>query len=281
MSPKLIVLIIILILYFKDYFIPGKLTNKTRFLGYLNGIPKIVFRGTKNLDVTKVREYYCNTKWFELNPDFSFIWFTNKEQRAFINKYFSSDVLQAYDRLVPGAYKSDLWRLCILYHFGGIYIDEYATPRVSFREMLKGCKTPFISCLDCQESGAGIHNGFILSEPRHPFLWAGIQEIVKNVEKNYYGTGPLCPTGPVCLYRAMCRVLGKNVKHKVGWNREGNYSYYLYSLKWGPKQTIYKGDSAILDKKYSFLDYIWQKTRKDSYTKLWRAREIYKMNFSG
>jgi mannosyltransferase OCH1-like enzyme len=31
--------------------------------------------------------------------------------------------LYAFDKLKPGAYKADLWRYCILYKKGGIYLD--------------------------------------------------------------------------------------------------------------------------------------------------------------
>ena len=44
-------------------------------------------------------------------------------RREFISKYFNKDVLEAYDTLLPGAYKADLWRYCILYKMGGIYMD--------------------------------------------------------------------------------------------------------------------------------------------------------------
>lgn len=32
-------------------------------------------------------------------------------------------VLSAYDKIMPNAYKADLFRLCILYVYGGCYID--------------------------------------------------------------------------------------------------------------------------------------------------------------
>jgi len=39
--------------------------------------------------------------------------------RAFLQQQFEPDVLQAYDNLIPYAYRSDLARYCLLYHFGG------------------------------------------------------------------------------------------------------------------------------------------------------------------
>ena len=49
--------------------------------------------------------------------------------------------------MVPGAYKADLWRYCILYIYGGIYIDIKLEPinGFRFRELLD--KEYFV--LDC------------------------------------------------------------------------------------------------------------------------------------
>ena len=33
--------------------------------------------------------------------------------------------LQSYDRIIPGAFKSDIWRLCVLFETGGLYSDTH------------------------------------------------------------------------------------------------------------------------------------------------------------
>jgi mannosyltransferase OCH1-like enzyme len=59
----------------------------------------------------------------ESNPLISFHLFDELDCREFIQKNFEEDVLQAYDGLIPCSYKSDLWRYCVLYINGGIYMD--------------------------------------------------------------------------------------------------------------------------------------------------------------
>ena len=59
----------------------------------------------------------------ENNPEIIFHLYDEKESREFIKNNFDNDVLEAYDRLSPSSYKSDLWRYCILYKKGGIYLD--------------------------------------------------------------------------------------------------------------------------------------------------------------
>ncbi len=43
------------------------------------------------------------------NPQFNHHLFDDNDCRKFIKTHFKSDVLGAYDTLIPGAYKADLW----------------------------------------------------------------------------------------------------------------------------------------------------------------------------
>ena len=56
------------------------------------------------------------------NPRFNHHLFDDNDCREFIKTHFKPDVLDAYDKLIPGAYKADLWRLCVLFINGGIYM---------------------------------------------------------------------------------------------------------------------------------------------------------------
>ncbi len=218
--------------------------------------------------------------WFELNPNFSFIWFTNQNCDRFMSKHYSGSVNHAYQTLKPGAYKADLWRLCILYRYGGIYIDAYATPHVSIHNMLSNCyntngKT-FISVLDCPSAGGGIHNGVIISEKRHPFLKQAINDIVDNVNTCFYGKTCLDITGPIALSKSIKKVVGYH-RHIQGWNKHREMSYYLYRLEWGVYQNVYKGNVKILSKYFSLLYYLYRKWgRNDGYYVMWKNRDVYR-----
>ena len=58
-----------------------------------------------------------------VNPEFNIQLFDDNDCRKFIQNNFPENILIAFDTLKPGAYKADLWRLCILYINGGIYIN--------------------------------------------------------------------------------------------------------------------------------------------------------------
>ena len=56
----------------------------------------------------------CSRNVKKTNPIFEHHLFDDNDCREFIKNNFPEVVLQAYDGLIPGAYKADLWRYCIL-----------------------------------------------------------------------------------------------------------------------------------------------------------------------
>ena len=57
------------------------------------------------------------------NPGFKLEYYSDKGSRDFVENNYDKRVLDAYDKLKPGAYKADLFRYAILYKRGGIYSD--------------------------------------------------------------------------------------------------------------------------------------------------------------
>jgi hypothetical protein len=49
--------------------------------------------------------------------------YTDDESRTFLDQHFPREVREAYDMLIPGAYKADLFRYCVLLIHGGVYAD--------------------------------------------------------------------------------------------------------------------------------------------------------------
>lgn len=136
------------------------------------------------------------------NPEFKYYIFNDNDCKRFIKNHFDPDVLNAYNTLIPLAYKSDLWRYCILYIYGGIYMDmRYElvnnfklialTEKEHFSLERKGFWSP---------GKHGIYNALIVVKKENPFLLKCIEEIVDNVKNRYYGFNSLYPTGPGLLW---------------------------------------------------------------------------------
>lgn len=242
---------------------------------------KMVIYRTSRSRYTNLKVYnHCYRKWLDLNPSATMIWFNDLDCKRYMRKQ-PYEVYQAYQRLRPGAFKADLFRLCILYETGGVYVDCEATPCVSLREMMFGIRLPhdkmFIAPLDRR----GIHNGFMITSPRHPFLAACIQYIVDNVRNETYYDDDLAITGPVALSISINRYLGRvdDAPFQTGLNQFGDVSMYLYRywnlLPQGPFQYIYRDNKRLLAKKHCTYSYLRAKLKPSAYFRMVKARQVY------
>ena len=155
-----------------------------------SSIPRTIYQTwcTTELDTDMQRAV---DSWKNLNPNYSHKLFTDEMCREYIRDHFHPRVLQAYDILIPKAFKADLWRYCILYREGGVYANIDSVLIKPLDTFLEG---PFVGVRDRQPGS--IYQGFIASEAGHPFLREAIDRVVWNVETRFYGTDKLEITGP-------------------------------------------------------------------------------------
>lgn len=202
----------------------------------------------------------------ENNPQFKYHLYNDEECRDFIDKYFDDSVLNAYDKLVPGAYKADLWRYCVLYIHGGIYLDMKMRCVGDFRLIEIVDKEHYTKDIDSSiidPHSFGIYNAVMIQKKKNPFLMECIQQVVKNVNDNYYGFSCLYPTGP-----GMLGDLYK--KFKYDYRLPDIDMYHVYE---GEK--IMFGERAILE---HYPEYRREQVnnQKDShYSLLWDEQSIY------
>ena len=148
-----------------------------------------------------------------LNPKFNYQLFDDHDCREFIKNNFDKNVLYAFDTLIPGAYKADLWRYCILYKNGGIYLDIKYKPLNNFRFITMTEKEHWV--LDVDKNG--IYNALMVCKPGNPILLKAINKIVENVTNKYYGNNALEITGPLLLapFFTIEEKLNFDMKHEV------------------------------------------------------------------
>lgn len=133
-------------------------------------------------------------------PDTTYQLFQRPEIESFLSQHFDRGVLNLFRGLIPYAYQSDLARYCLLYVHGGWYVDLTLKMLTSVRvadhiDMIvfadRGCKSM------CQPWA--IQNGLLYSKPRNPIFLRVIERISAYRSRQYYGSSPLCPTGPNCF----------------------------------------------------------------------------------
>ena len=125
-------------------------------------IPRHVYQTWSTKDIPKfMKKTIDHNK--EQNPDFIFHLYDDADCRNFIKQHYTADVLSAYDGLKPGAYKADLWRYCILYMYGGIYMDVKI--KLLFNFSLSELIYSEHYVRDIDGPIFGIYNAFMVHEP--------------------------------------------------------------------------------------------------------------------
>lgn len=134
----------------------------------------------------------------KLNPDHEFRLFNDRTAAEYLRNKGELDALRAY-RLAPHpAAKSDIFRLAILWHEGGLYLD--ADDR---------CRAPLSSFVDhrlrflgYQEPFMSIGNNFLAVRPQDPIVRAALDDACRAFGSTQ-GESFWLSTGPGAITRAL------------------------------------------------------------------------------
>lgn len=159
-----------------------------------SSIPKKVYMSWKTRELPPIMYKTVLTN-SENNPEYDFYVFSDEECREFIVANYDADTVAAFDSLIPGAYKSDLWRYCILYKLGGIYMDIKFKIDVPLNHLTELNENLLVK--DRPEHC--IYQGVAIVKPGLHIFMECINQIKIHVKTKFYGELPLHPTGPRLL----------------------------------------------------------------------------------
>ena len=241
MNKRIVFIVIILIciclvfagfyqLWSVPHYIPRKDISAPKSI---NGVPLVIYQSWHSHIVPKgMKENILTT--VEANPEFDYYLYSDSDSRAFIKANYGPEVVSAFDSLRPGAYKSDLWRYCILYKLGGIYFDIKMVPLVPLKSILRDNSIIFVKDLTVSPNGAVMRecvwNGLMISPPKNKVFKYCIDEIVINCKKRLYRKNPLDITGPCLLGRMLKLHSGQEYFNQMVFNltRENNITNFIF-----------------------------------------------------
>lgn len=196
-------------------------------------IPKQIMETFFTVEAMNEHHYNAFYTFTELNPEYEMIFYLDKDIRQFIQRHFSADVLLAYDRLIPGAYRADLFRYCYLYVHGGCYFDHKMIARKPLRHLIQS-NDEFLVCSDTLQGGimadtiketVRLYNAVICVVPQSKKLFNTINYVVKNILqinclRKYHIHNSLAITGPQAFYEAIRMSLDDdNLRFKHGYHK--------------------------------------------------------------
>ena len=98
----------------------GSASSKAK--AHSKAIPKIVWQTnyTNKVTLPIKASWLCNRL---LSPGYDYKFHTTEMRKDFVEHHFPGEASRLYNRLTIGAAQADLWRLLVLYKYGGVYMD--------------------------------------------------------------------------------------------------------------------------------------------------------------
>ncbi|MEM3857869.1 MAG: glycosyltransferase [Candidatus Micrarchaeaceae archaeon] len=163
-------------------------------------IPKRIIQTFWSDYAQSVLHYNTILSLIELNPEYEYVFYNDQMCRELIKNNFPKNVLIAYDTLTSGSFKSDIFRACYLYLYGGCYFDCKLINKTPIREFID----PNDEVILCSDSGSKIeyYNAIIFTIPKQRVLLDFINNnvflILKKSYNNFYDL-----FGPTVLFKCV------------------------------------------------------------------------------
>lgn len=260
-------------LYFKDhpyYYIerPILIENVKKE----HNIPKIIWQTMKEEPI-KDSLLYDAVQTFKNQQGWDYRFITDEKAKVFLKENFDEEVLHAFEVLIPGAYKADLLRACLLYIHGGVYADSKLFLHYDLDSFLDRDLVLVKEFNKKKAKDVGVWNGFLASIPKQEYFKLVIDSIVKNVKNLDYKNDELAVTGPLLYGKIFMKV--HQIEKIENVITEKYRILNTYHVKNDNKNVINEYNNQELfitwDKKRSYLKN-W--ATKD-YSELWKKKNIF------
>lgn len=133
-------------------------------------------------------------QWIELNPEYTVILYDDNDCKNFLLEYYGQLFCDIFDYIKDGPIKSDFFRVCVLYIYGGIYVDADIKPLVPLNTFLEN-DIEFCTCVSYNYKKKYLewayNPHFIVSKKFNYNLYDTIQKYVyyynQKIQYSYWG----------------------------------------------------------------------------------------------
>lgn len=183
---------------------------------YIGKIPKIIHQSyTENI---KPRLRNATLTWQLMNNNYKYMYWTDEDSDKFIFENCDNNTIDAYSRLYARAYKSDIFRLCILYKFGGIWTDISSECYFPLDKLITTENLVIVKDNPSQVTNGNIYQAFIAVEPNSTIIKYILDFTVDRVlkfdeyDKNFpwIHNETIAVTGPTIFAMALNNFINRN-----------------------------------------------------------------------
>lgn len=163
--------------------------NKLSITNYSNNnkenkrlIPSIIFQTYKNKNIPTI----IKKRWLKLNPNYKYKFYDNRKCYFFLLKYFGRQYAEVFRFIKNGPIKSDFWRVCILYKYGGIYADIDIIPHIPIDNFVDKDTTLYTCVTDPVLDADNLNPHFIATTPENPLILACVEKYMNDIINTKY-----------------------------------------------------------------------------------------------
>lgn len=200
-------------------------------------------------------------------PDHMHLIWGAREIKNFMKKNKDTEVLEAFNKIKPFAFKADLARYYILHYYGGWYTD--------LNNFFTGYppKTEDIDIVVFRDFGDdsvgtwAVQNSLFFCHPRNKIFSRVINKCIKNIMSEYYGPHPLSITGPM--------MFGQSLAEEHSLISQRFLAGYFGTQNSGPKG-FYLGEDLLALYKPNILNKDLSVLEGNKYEDIWYSGDVYK-----
>ena len=192
----------------------NKILNKLNIEGKFDDIKNDLDKIPKNIILTWKNSYeipnYVINKWKILNPEFTIKFFDDEQIIKFLKKEYNDNYIVFFNNIKFGRYKSDFFRYCYLYKYGGYYFDIDIEPILPINNIID-IKANYITMLSNYVKGH-ITQSILIVKKNNPIIKMCIDDML------YYGSNigidppdkyPFTGHPTKCMYDNMVKYTGR------------------------------------------------------------------------
>jgi mannosyltransferase OCH1-like enzyme len=139
-------------------------------------IPKQIFMCDKTL--THITIYSEN--WKKLNPEYDIKLYDDSMCEEFLTSEFSEKHCDIFKFIKSGPIKADFWRVCVIYKYGGLYVDADIEPIAPLKDFIDS-SAQFVTC---SSYGPNFNPNFIMARAGDDLLKKVIDLYLKMYSEN-------------------------------------------------------------------------------------------------
>ena len=140
-------------------------------------IPKDIYICHKNL--ADLEKY--STTWKLLNPDMNIHLYDDEKCIQFFKENYPPLFLEIFLFIKDGPIKADFWRICVLFTYGGCYVDADIEPFVPLSNYIQFDEY-FVTCISEFRNSYNPH--IICCEKNNKIIYSCICEYIKYYKRN-------------------------------------------------------------------------------------------------